>query len=142
MVDPRTRQVTPTTATVVHENTSVDVSGHFVVSPNPRDAESRHDHTPRELLAGCTVAQMNMVHTTVPIMVSYVNAAEQYMRDTGGQRTVYTKWFGHDIAAQSVVMTKFKRISDSRFNTFTFNCGESAPDCTDPDDVAYVEPEV
>ncbi|KAM5538484.1 hypothetical protein V8D89_007817 [Ganoderma adspersum] len=142
VVDPQTRQVMLTKATVVHDNASVDVSGHFVASPKHIDVESRHHYAPRELLAGCTVVQMNIVRTTVPIMVSYVNAAQQYMRNIGGQRAVYTKWFGLDIAAQSVVTTTFERISDSQFNTFTFNCGASAPDCTDPDDIAYVEPEV
>ncbi|PIL35758.1 hypothetical protein GSI_02488 [Ganoderma sinense ZZ0214-1] len=65
------------------------------------------------------------------------------MRNTDGQGALYTTWFGtHDIVSQSVVATTFELMSSNQFNTFTYNCGASAPDCTDPDDVAYVEPEV
>ena len=97
----------------------------------------------RELLAGCTTAQMNIVQATVPIMVDYVNAAQQFMRDTGGHSPLYSKWFGtSDFFVESIVATMFGHMSDNQFSTFTYNCGAFASDCTEPDDVAYVEPEV
>lgn len=143
VVDPQTRQVMLVKATIEHENASINVSGDFVAARKHTGVESRHHRAPRELLAGCTIAQMNIVQTTVPIMVNYVNGAQQFMRNTGGQGLLYTKWFGtHDIVGKSIIATTFERMSDNQFNAFTYNCGASAPDCTDPDDVAYVEPEV
>ncbi|KAI1797302.1 hypothetical protein LXA43DRAFT_1057093 [Ganoderma leucocontextum] len=142
-LDPQTRQVTLTKATVAHENPTANVSGDFVAAPNHAKVAFRHPLAPRELLARCTIAHINVVQATVPITVNYINAAQQFMRNTGGQGHLYSKWFRtYDLASESIIATTFEHMSDNQFNTFTYNCGASAPDCIDPDDVAYVEPEV
>lgn len=142
-VDPRTRRVTIVKAAVAHDNLTASISENFVVAPKHSQVASSHRKAHREPLAGCTTAQVDVVQAPIPIIVDYVNAAQQYMRDPGGHEPLNSKWFGiPDFSGESIIATALGHMSDKQFNTFTYNCGAFASDCTDPDDVAYVEPGV